>query len=85
MLWHSAWHLLIDCSKLRIEESLFEDFSLLKKSLKGFFLKEVVGYNPATAKESYPFSVYKSRHKAVLDFEKAGTSEGDMANCSTRK
>ena len=85
MLWHSGWHLLIDCSKLRVEESIFDDFLLLQKSLKGFFLKEVIGYNPKSAKETYPFPVYRSRHKAVLEFEKAGTGEGDVANCSSRK
>lgn len=85
MLWHSKWNLLIDCSKFKIDGPLFEEFSLLEKYFKGFFLKEIVGYSPCLPKENYPFPVYRSRHKAVLNFSEAGRGEGDIANCSSRK
>jgi len=85
MLWHSGWNLLVDCSKFSIEESLFGDFSLFEKSLKGFFLKQVIGYNPSESGLVYPFPVYRSRHKAVLNFEDQSKGKGDVSNCATRK
>lgn len=85
MLWHSGWNLLVDCSRLEIDSSLFEEFSLIQKYFKGFFLKKIVGYNPQSKDLSYPFQVYRSRHKAVLGFEDVGKGKGDLANCSSRK
>ena len=85
MLWHSSWKLLVDCSKLQIDASLFEEFALLEKFLKGFFLKEIVGYSPYSRESVYPFPLVRSRHKAILKFEGLSTEEGSLANCASRK
>ena len=85
VLWHSSWNLLVDCSKLEIDETLHEEFFRVQKFFSGFFLKQIIGYHSSLPKDKYPFPVFRSRHKAVLQMEEAGRSEGDVANCSTRK
>lgn len=85
MQWHSKWSLLIDCSNLEIDPSIDPDFDLLFRALKGFFLKTVVGYSPRSAKDSYPFDVYRSRHRAVALLEGEGNFSGDKAECQSRR
>lgn len=85
MLWHSSWKLLVDCSKLQIDTSVFADFAKLEKFLRGFFLKEIVGYSPFSRESKYPFPIVRSRHKAVLQFEGLSSEEGSVANCASRR
>ena len=86
MLWHSSWSLLIDCKNLEFDKNVFSAFSKLEASLKGFFLKKVVGYMPKNRKLEYPFPVFLSRHKAALILKgEIPTVSGNEANCSTRK
>ncbi|MBP6217986.1 MAG: hypothetical protein KA436_05320 [Oligoflexales bacterium] len=84
MQWHSGWGLLIDCSQFEIPLELHPDFLQLVKSLKGFFLTEIVGHNFAAGKkqEDYPFPVYRARHRAAAilkNFE--GLNSGREARC----
>ena len=85
MLWHSSWKLLVDCSRLQVDASVFSEFNRLEKFLRGFFLKEIVGYSPHSRDSNYPFPVVRSRHKAVLQFEGLSTDEGSLANCASRR
>lgn len=81
MQWHSSWHLLIDCSNLEIPEESLESFQNMVRFLKGFFLQEVIGYSPAAKGLSYPFPVFRSRHKAAAQVKGSGKSSGRDAHC----
>lgn len=81
MLWHSHWHLLVDCTNLEIPEESFESFHNLIRFLKGFFLEDVVGYSPAKKDLAYPFQVFRSRHKAAAQVKGSGTESGRDAHC----
>ena len=85
MLWHSSWSLIIDCSNLEITTDIHPLFTDFTRSLKGFFLKHIVGYSPKAPKDSYPFTVYRARHRAAAELESEGNFSGEDANCSTRK
>lgn len=85
MMWHSPWNLLLDCSNFKISSQLNQDFLKSLQFFKGFFLTNIIGYQPADTTANYPFKVFRSRHKAVLELEKTGSFVGDIANCSTRK
>ena len=85
MLWHSSWSLLIDCSNLEIKETVHSSFAKLERVLKGFFLKQILGYQPKTRRGIYPFQVYLSRHQAVSKLEQELLSDGGLANCQSRK
>ncbi|MCX6128187.1 MAG: hypothetical protein NTX25_03880 [Proteobacteria bacterium] len=85
MHWHSAWSLLIDCSQLEIIPELKEDWELMLRFFKGFFLKEVLGYAPLAKDLHYPFPVYRSRHNAAGRLEAEGLFSGGDADCKTRK
>lgn len=85
MLWHSSWSLLIDCSHFELIPELHEAFSKLEKRWRGFFMKKVIGYAPRNKVASYPFVVYRARHKAVAELESEGLFSGADANCQSRK
>lgn len=85
MQWHSAWSLLIDCGHLEISSELHSEWELMLKFLRGFFLKEVLGYSPKAKDLSYPFQVYRARHNAAGRLEAEGLFSGEDADCNSRK
>ena len=85
MQWHSGWNLIIDCSNMGCAIDIHEAFEQMVVYFRGLFLKEVVGYSPSTSKESYPFPVFRSRHRAVGQLEAEGAFSGDEADCVSRK
>jgi len=84
MQWHSKWSLLINCENLQIDEAMFDEWNKLMRYFRGFFMKNCLGYNPATA-APYPFTCYRSRHKAVGQLESEGAFMGNEANCNSKK
>jgi hypothetical protein len=80
MQWHSKWNLLIDCANLELAPDVTDDVTRMLKALRGFFMKDVVGFGVRAANASYPFDVVLSRHKAVLRLEAESVS-GDKAVC----
>ncbi len=84
MQWHSAWNLLVDCSQVSIAEELFPEFDKMLKFFRGFFLKEVLGYQPKSKELKYPFTVYRARHNAAGRLEAEGLFSGEDANCRSR-
>lgn len=85
MQWHSKWSLIVDCSNLEVGADAYDDFERLLKTMKGFFMKDVVGYAPKGSKDSYPFPVYRARHRAVTQLQHEGNFSGDEADCQSRK
>lgn len=85
MQWHSKWSLMVDCTNLEIDPAVLPDFERMLKVLGGFFMKTAIGYSPKGAKETYPFPVYRSRHKAAAQLEHEGSFSGDAADCKSRK
>ena len=85
MQWHSKWSLLVDCANLEVAPVVHEDFEKMLATLRGFFLKQAVGYAPRIAKENYPFEVYRVRHRAAAVLEGEGNFSGDKADCKSRK
>lgn len=85
MQWHSSWNLLVDCSTLTIDPALFPEFEKVFRFFRGFFLKEVLGYQPIKKDLSYPFQVYRARHQAAGRLEAEGLFSGEDANCRSRK
>jgi len=85
MQWHSKWSLIIDCANLEVAPEVTADIERLMTVLRGFFMKQAVGYSPKGAKESYPFPVFRARHRAVAEIEGEGNFSGDDANCRSRK
>lgn len=85
MQWHSKWNLLIDLSNLEMDQGLHNDFMVMEKFFRGLFLKQTIGYAPKGPKETYPFKVYRSRHKAAAELEAEGNFSGDEADCKSRK
>lgn len=85
MQWHSKWSLMIDCTNLEISPDVDEEFDKMWKVLKGFFMKQVIGYSPKAARDSYPFDVYRARHKAAAFIEGEGNFSGDKADCKSRR
>lgn len=81
MLWHSGWHLLVDCTNVQIPEESYEAFQSMVRFLKGFFLQEIVGYSPTQKDLKYPFPVYRSRHRAAAQVKGDGTESGRDAHC----
>lgn len=84
MLWHSAWNLMMDCSKADIDESLLPVFGGHLRALKGFFMKEIVGYGAKAEERHWPFKVYRARHRAAAALEKEGLFDAAIANCASR-
>lgn len=85
MLWHSGWSLLIDCTNLEIPEECWPDFDRLIKYLKGFFLEDYLGYVADKKGKTYPFQVFRSRHKAAAQLKSSVIESGRDANCADRK
>jgi hypothetical protein len=85
MQWHSKWSLLLDCSKIEFDSSILGEWEPLNRYFTSFFMKAVVGYSPKGTIESYPFKVYRSRHKAVAGLEAEGLFMGNDAHCRSSK
>ncbi len=85
MQWHSKWSLLIDCTNLEVGPEAVPHLERMFTVLKGFFLKETIGYSPKAAKETYPFPVYRARHRAAAVLEGEGNFSGDKADCKSRQ
>ncbi len=83
-LWHSHWNLLIDCRNLQIEAAQEAAWTNVMRFFKGFFLKEVVGYN-LKPDQKLPFRGFRSRHRAAAVLENEGVFSGADANCQSRK
>lgn len=84
MQWHSKWSLLVDCTNLEVTTDVHADFDTAFKALRGFFMKTVIGYAPKGSKETYPFPVYRARHKAAAALEGEGNFSGDKADCKSK-
>jgi hypothetical protein len=84
MQWHSKWSLLVNCENLQIDAAMFDEWNKLMRYFRGFFMKNCLGYNPAST-EPYPFTCYRSRHKAVGQLESEGAFMGNEANCNSKK
>ena len=85
MQWHSKWSLIVDCTNLEVAADVLADMERTLTVLRGFFMKQAVGYSPRGIKESYPFPVFRARHRAVAEIEGEGNFSGDDANCKSRK
>lgn len=85
MHWHSGWNLLVDCQNVQFSENVRPLMHNLETFFKGFFLKNIVGYNAFSGKENYPFLTFKARHKAAAALEAEGAFSGAEANCKSRK
>lgn len=85
MQWHSKWSLIIDCTNLEVAPEVREDLERMLTVLRGFFMKQVIGYSPKGVKESYPFQVFRARHRAAAELEGEGNFSGDAADCKSRK
>jgi len=85
MQWHSKWSLLIDCTNLDFSDGISPSFALLERYLRGFYMKVMIGYSPRSAKESYPFEVFRARHNAAARLGSEGNFSGDAADCNSRK
>lgn len=85
MQWHSKWSLIIDCANLEVAPEVAADFERMLAVLRGFFMKRAVGYQPRGGKESYPFEVYRARHRAAAVIEAEGNVSGDQADCKSKK
>ena len=48
-------------------------------------MKKAIGYSPKGIKESYPFEVFRARHRAAAALEAEGAFSGDAADCKSRK
>jgi hypothetical protein len=84
MQWHSPWNLLIDCTQCDIAPELLSDFERHLSFLKGVFLKSVIGYGAKSSERSWPFPVYRARHKAVALLEGEGNIDAAVAQCASR-
>lgn len=85
MQWHSKWSLLVDCSRVEFHPSVKGEWDLVTKFLSGFFMKTCVGYGPKVAQDTYPFPVFRARHKAVAQLEAEGMFMGNDAHCRSSK
>lgn len=85
MQWHSKWSLLIDCANLEIAPEAKEAFERFLTVMGGFFMKAAIGYAPRGTAESYPFKVFRARHRAAAELTGEGNFSGDKADCKSRK
>lgn len=85
MQWHSKWSLLIDCTHLTFASEILPEWEKLQTYFRNFFMKTSIGYSPKAAKETYPFPVYRARHKAVAMLEAEGMFMGNDAHCRSNK
>lgn len=85
MQWHSKWSLLIDCANLEVSADISEQWQIMERFFRGFFMKNIIGYSPKASKEDYPFQVFRARHRAAAQLESEGNFSGDDADCISRK
>lgn len=85
MQWHSKWSLLVDCANLEVAPEARLPLERLLVVMRGFFMKEVMGYSPRGPADTYPFKVFRARHRAAAELEGEGNFSGDKADCKTRK
>lgn len=85
MQWHSKWNLLINCENLTLDESIHQEFEQMIRFFKGFFLANMIGYQPHSKEDKYPFKVFRSRHKAASELTQVGQIAAEEANCASRK
>ena len=85
MLWHTPYSVVFNVANCTFQEEAKHSFPQVERFLKGFFCKTIIGYAPKEHKDSYPFPVFRSRHKAVGKLGNEGLSAGDAPNCATRK
>ncbi len=83
MQWHSKWNLLIDCANFEVSEAAREALANLEKPMRGFFMKEWIGYAPKGDVGQYPFKTFRARHNAVARLEAEGLFSGDSAQCKS--
>lgn len=83
MQWHSKWNLLVDCGNLEVSGAALPMLAALEKPLRGFFMKDWVGYSPRGNPEQYPFKTFRARHNAVARLEAEGLFSGDSAQCKS--
>ncbi|NDE13473.1 hypothetical protein EBZ80_00895 [bacterium] len=83
MQWHSKWNLLVDCANMEVAESARPFLAALEKPLRGFFMKDWVGYSPKGGADHYPFKTFRARHNAVARLEAEGLFSGDAAQCKS--
>jgi hypothetical protein len=76
---------LVDCTNVSFSADILPEWALFQSFFSRFFMKVCIGYAPSGAKEEYPFSVYRSRHKAVAMLEAEGNFMGDDAHCRSAK
>jgi hypothetical protein len=85
MQWHTPYSVVLNLANCTFSEEGAKSFARVERFLKGFFCKSIVGYAPKAAKETYPFPVFRARHKAVGSLDHQGLTSGNTANCGTRK
>ncbi|WP_397601139.1 hypothetical protein [Silvanigrella sp.] len=85
MLWHTPYSVIFNCVNCTFSEDAKNEFVKVERFLKSFFCKSIVGYAPKANKETYPFTMFRSRHLAAGSLENSGIESGEIANCSTRK
>lgn len=84
MQWHSKWSLIVDCGNLRLAPEARLDFERLLKVMRGFFMKDIIGYGRRGA-DDLPFKVYMARHKAAAVLEAEGAFSGAEVQCQSKK
>lgn len=84
--WHSPWSLLIDCGNLTLTAEAVAALEQAFQSFKGFHLKAVVGYGkpPTDDPATYPFKVFRARHKAAAELEPTGAFSGEAVRCRSQ-
>lgn len=84
MQWHSPWNLLVDCHRLVVAAEAQEPLAKMLAYFKSFFLKDLVGYSPNSPQATYPFKVFRSRHRAAAMLESEGMIRGNDATCRSK-
>lgn len=84
-LWHTPFSLIIDCSHSTFSVEARKAFASLERFLRGVFCKAIIGYAPKQEKDQYPFTTFRSRHKAAAQLEHSGLIGGDTATCGSKK
>ena len=85
MQWHSKWSLLVDCANLEVAPEARPLLERMLVVMRGFFMKQAIGYGTKSSAESYPFKVFRARHKAAAELQGEGNFSGDKADCKSRK
>ena len=85
MQWHSAWSLLVDCSQVEFKTEFNHNYGSFERYVSGFFCKRIIGHSTKGPKETYPFPVYRARHRAAAELESEGLFSGEDADCLSRK